>query len=312
MKREMVLNHASALATGHGRSDIFVWLADLARGIERLVGAGVVKNELRTMKELYEVDCLAGWSLYNAMSGMPQMGFREEYRRLAGLVTKSPLLRELPPDVEARFHGCEGVARSPEEGAPLLLCAVSDWVAVGLPSAPIWDQDSVVVEFDELLSDATTERVSERVDNLTRFPHAVAIGQRHRQRLVGDSDPRSLWNDRKVCFPNIEFGPGVEDNLRDQERNFATIVKRLTDIDQAAAEWKTQGGPAPKWRTKVTDESASLEPKYRNERRFPSYRGVTELFTWHARFGSSGRIHLRFDATSREVEIGYIGPHLRQ
>ena len=312
MRREMVLNHTSVLVAEHGRNDITHWLADLALGVDRLVAERIVKDELRSVKELYEIDCLADWSLYDAMLEMRRMGFQDEYRRLARLATKSPLLRDLSTNVEARFHGCEGVAKPPEEGAPLLLCAVTDGVAVGLPSAPIWDQDSVVVEFDELLSDATTERVSESVDNLTRFRHAASIGQRHRQRLMVDSDPRSLWNDRKVCFPNIEFGPGVEDDLQDQERNFATIVRRLADIDQAAAEWKTQGGPAPRWRTKVTDKSTSLEPKYRNERRFPSYRGTTELFTWHARFGGSGRIHLRFDATSREVEIGYIGPHLRR
>lgn len=34
------------------------------------------------------------------------------------------------------------------------------------------------------------------------------------------------------------------------------------------------------------------------------------IFEWHARFGSGGRIHLRFDASIREVEIGYVGRHL--
>ena len=46
------------------------------------------------------------------------------------------------------------------------------------------------------------------------------------------------------------------------------------------------------------------------ERRFRSHLGVRELFEWHARFGNSGRIHLRWDPKSREVEIGYIGNHL--
>ena len=311
MIREMVLNHASALATGHGRSDIARWLADLALGIGSLVDAGVVKDELRTMKEFHEVDCLSGWSLHNAMLEMRQLGYRDEHRLLARLATKSPLLRDLPADVEAQFYGCEGVASTPEDGEPLLLCAVTNWVAVGLPSAPIWDQDSVVVEFDELLSDETTERVSESVDNLTRLQHAKPIILRHADSLAHASNPRSLWNDRKRCFPNLLFGPRVEDDLQAQQANFATIMRRLTEIDQAAAEWKAHGGPAPKWRTRTTDESTSLEPKYLKERRFPSYRGTSELFTWHARFGDSGRIHLRFDAASREVEIGYIGKHLK-
>ena len=48
----------------------------------------------------------------------------------------------------------------------------------------------------------------------------------------------------------------------------------------------------------------------REARRFRSSRGTRELFEWHARFGGNGRIHLRIDSTTREIEVGYIGHHL--
>ena len=72
------------------------------------------------------------------------------------------------------------------------------------------------------------------------------------------------------------------------------------------------GSAMPSWTRKVTPESQPVmnDPRLREERRFRSHRGTRELFEWHARFGSSGRIHLRMDPSSREVEIGYIGPHL--
>ena len=304
----MVLNHASVFAEGQRRDDVTRWLADLAQGIGGLVGEGVVSGELRMTKELHSIDCSVGWSLYDAILGM-RSDHREEYQILARLATKSPLLRDLPAAVNARFHGCEGVSISPGEGAPLLLCAIGGGLAVGLPTAPGWDQDSIVVEFMELLPNATIEAAEESVDNLTRSRHAVPISQRHRQRLVQRSDPASLWNDRKQCFPALEFGPGVEQDLVSSATHFETIARRLADIDRAAADWKVHGGPAPKWPTKVTDESA-LEPKNLRRRRFPSYRGAQVLFTWHARYGSGGRIHLRLDPAAREVEIGYIGPHL--
>ena len=62
----------------------------------------------------------------------------------------------------------------------------------------------------------------------------------------------------------------------------------------------------------MTPESSTVmkNHKLREERRFRSQTGAIELFEWHARFGSGGRIHLRFDPASREVEIGYIGNHL--
>ena len=51
-------------------------------------------------------------------------------------------------------------------------------------------------------------------------------------------------------------------------------------------------------------------PTLHEARRFRSGGGTRVLFEWHARFGSAARIHLRFDARTREIEIGYIGVHL--
>ena len=71
-------------------------------------------------------------------------------------------------------------------------------------------------------------------------------------------------------------------------------------------------GAAPPWTCKVTPESDRVmsHPSLREARRFRSGDGTPVLFEWHARFGSGGRIHLRFDASVREVEIGYVGGHL--
>ena len=308
--REMVLNHASVHAPDASRETVVRWLADLSMGMAQLIKGGVTSAQLRTTKELYATPCLPDYSLANAIEGVLAAGHRDEYVSLRRLVSKAPLLRDAPEDVRDRFLGAEGASVTGDEGEPLVLCAVADWIAVGLPSAPSWDRDCLTVEFDELLPDESLSQASETIDNLTRSRHAGPIVDRHREKLAHGSDPASLWRDRHLCFPDIEFGPGVEGNLLSHAANFTTVVGKLIDINAAAAEWKVHGGPAPRWRTKVTDESQSLEPKYRNARRFPSHRGTTESFTWHARFGGAGRIHLRFDAETREVEIGYIGPKL--
>ena len=92
----------------------------------------------------------------------------------------------------------------------------------------------------------------------------------------------------------------------------STLVNRLADLNAAAEEWLIAGGPAPPWKTLVTPESGQLmsNPTLREARRFRSGGGTRVLFEWHARFGSAARIHLRFDAQTREIEIGYIGVHL--
>ena len=114
-------------------------------------------------------------------------------------------------------------------------------------------------------------------------------------------------------FPHLQFGPDVEDHLAHLNAGwFPTLVNRLADLDETAGEWRIAGGDAPPWKTLVTPESSRLmdNSRLREARRFRASGGERVLFEWHARFGSGARIHLRFDAQVREIEVGYIGVHL--
>ena len=310
--RQMVLNHASVHSLGQSRETVAHWLIDLSKGMNKLIEDRVVAGQLRASRELYDTPCLTGYSLQDAIFGMQRAGYLEEYRFLARLATKSPLLRDMPADVRDRFLGCEGTSVPPETGEPLVLCALMNWVAVGFPSEDRWDQDQFTVQFEELQPDEAFVEASEVVDNLTRYEHAALISQRHSEseRLADGIDPAALWKNRLTYFPDVLFGPDVEGNLKTHARLFDAVVRKLIAINRSAAVWKTQGGPAPSWPTLVTDESRSLKQKDPDSRRFASCRGTRELFTWHARVGNGYRIHLRLDAGLREVEIGYIGPHL--
>ena len=194
------------------------------------------------------------------------------------------------------------------------LCAPStDGIAVGFPSEPIWDRERIRVTFDEMHPDGRIEEAFETIDNLTRLAHAQSIRKRFRAELLQLTSPAALWKARETAFPNLRFGPDVEDHLAGLDRaTLKTATKKLADLDEAASHWRVVGGPAPKWPSKVTDESKSVHrnAKLREARRFRSHRGERELFTWHARYGSGGRIHIRFNAQTFEVEVGYVGPHL--
>jgi len=201
-----------------------------------------------------------------------------------------------------------------DDGAPLVLCAITDAVAVGFPSDPAWDRDRLAVEFEELLPDGTFGDAREEIDNLTRSTHAAPIVTRHRARLQRQcSDAADLWSRRADVFPHLTFGMDVEDQLAKLNAGWLpTLVNRLVELDETAAAWV--GGDAPPWRCKVTPESEKLR-QYKNGklldmRRFRAAGGERVLFEWHARFGSGARIHLRFDARARGIEIGYVGVHL--
>ena len=308
----MILNHASLFAPDSDRGSISEWLKDLASGMGQLVADGVVQRSLRMSQGLHETWCLAEYSLHDACQELRLRGLREEYLFLVRLGTKVPLLSEADEDVRDRFLGCEDLTLPQRDGGPLVYCAIVDGIAIGFPSESVWDRDRVTVRFNELLPDASTEETSEEVDQLTRGAHAGPICEGHRDRLRAGSDPVTLWANREEILPNLLFGPGVEGNLRERANQFQTIVGKLVDLDRSAGEWRVKGGPAPPWKTMVTPESESLmaNPQLRRARIFLSSLGTREMFEWHARFGSGGRIHLRFDPQTGEVEIGYVGKKL--
>ena len=310
--REMVLNHASIVAPCADRGLIREWIKDVVSGMGQLVRDQVVRKSLRMFGNPYDTPCLPDYSFFNAYQDLQQAGYRDEYVFLMQLTTKMPLLDEVGEDVKDRFLACEALTLPAGDGDPLVLCAVSDGISVGFPSNPEWDHDRVTVRFRELLPDETFAEASETIDQLTRSGHAGPICTRHRAQLRAGSDPRTLWQTRQAIFPHLIFGPGIEANLLKSAHLFQPIVAKLVALDLSAQEWRNVGGTVPPWRTRVTPESNGVknDPSLLNARRFPSHLGTPQIFEWHARFGGSGRIHLRFDPNSREVEIGYIGPHL--
>lgn len=315
--REMALNHAAIWAPESNREEISEWLRDIAIGMSQLVKNKVVEKILRTSRELYETSCLRGFSLYDAYIELGRSGCREEYNFLMRLSSKTLLLHEIEEDIEDRFYACEGQDLSSEDRAPLVFCARTDGVAIGFPSDTHWDRDQVTVSFKKLLPDATVEETSKKIDHLARSTHAGPICERHRARhldkiLESNNPVDYLWDKRQEIFPNLIFGKDVKNHLRTSSNQLQVIVKALEDLEHSAREWKDRGGAAPHWKRKVTDESDQVknDPTLSRQRRFRSHDGTPQDFFWHARFGSSGRIHLRFGPERQEIEIGYIGKHL--
>lgn len=315
--REMALNHAAVWAPKSNRKEISEWLRDLAIGISQLIENKVVEKVLRTSQQLHETPCLRDLSLFDAIIELGRSGCPEERDFLLRLSSKTPLLHEIEEDIKDRFYACEGQDLSSEDGSPLVLCVIADGVAIGFPSAPHWDRAQVTVSFMELLPDETFEEASEEIDHLARSIHANPICERHRARhlhkiLESNNPVNYLWDNRQKIFPNLIFGRDVKNHLRTSSNQLGVIVKVLADLDHSARDWKARGGPAPPWKREVKNESPGVknDPSLRRQRRFRSHDGTPQDFFWHARFGNSGRIHLRIDPECREVEIGYIGKHL--
>ena len=313
--REMVLNHVSLRAPT--RDTAVDWLRDLILGLSQLVGDGVVGATLRSRYFSHEVDCLPGQDLFSISLDLLHRGAHEEFRFFSTLNAKVPLLNDADPQDKARFLGCQHRTMAAEDGEPLLYCAIAEGVAVGFPSSQEWDGDLLTVEFEELLTDGTSEEWSEDIDNVARHQHALGVIDRHRsglrELLMKSGNGVAIWDSREEAFPHLVFGQDVETHLSMiNPGELGTLINRLGSLDEAAAAWPLERGEVPPWKSKVTDENYSVKtnPSLREARRFRSSEGNRELFFWHARFGSDRRIHLRFHRTTFAVEIGYIGNHL--
>ena len=300
----MVLNHASL--TSPDRRTALAWLKDLAIGMAQL--RRIAQSSLRTHLPIHEIKITSNLSLFDAYLELKRGGAREESAYLMRLTAKYPLESEILPEVRDRFLACEGQKMPAENWKPLVLCVITNWIAIGFPSSPDWDKDQLKVDFNELLPDGSIEEASETIDNLARAMHADSICERHRAAFLEYQDSSIVWAQRDELFPNLFFGPDVEP----PPEILGVTIRRLAELDKSAAEWRIVGGAAPRWRCKVTRESGSVRnnPALLNERRFRSRHGTRLLFEWHARIGSGFRIHFHFDAKTRQIEIGYIGPHL--
>ena len=300
----MVLNHASLMSPD--RHTALAWLKDLAIGMAQL--QRIAQSILRMRLPVHEIRILSDFSLFDAYIALKKTGARDESVFLMRLSTRYPLLSEVESEVTARFLACEGRRIPLEDCEPLILCAIANWIAIGFPSDSIWDKDQLTVSFDELLPDENFQETSETIDNLARSTHANSICERHRAAFLEYQEPSVVWAQRDEAFRNLFFGPDVEP----PPEILGVAIRRLAELDRSTAEWREVGGPIPRWRCKVTRESESVRNNAAllNERRFRSRHSTRELFEWHARIGSGFRIHLRFDAETQEVEIGYIGYHL--
>ena len=303
--REMVLNHASLAADS--RSAAVAALKGVISGMAALVNCGTAGLILRSAQHSTQTLCAPGFSLFDALQDLRRTGAREESAFFKKLETKFPLVSDL--GTEHKFLGCQTRDIPPDDGAPLLLCALDDSVAVGFPTHTDWRRDRITVRFEELLCDGTFSDKCKDIDHLSKADHAESICCRHRAKLrAGLRSGEELWRRRRELFPNLTFGLDVRKHVT-AVPYFRTLIKRLSELDAAAASWTDD--PAQPWTYNVTDESDTVKqhPRLRAARRFRSSSGAYEYFFWHARCGD-GRIHLRFDAATREVEIGYIGRHL--
>ena len=318
--RQFVLNHASLVAKSH--TDVIILLRNVVDGMTMLLKNNIAKPILRSYTENPKIQCPAPLSLNDIIWSDALKKDRDLRNFLIGVISKISLLDNLEENYKDRFIGCEylsssssvggSISLTPDEGAPLVLCAVTDWIATGFATND-WDCEQIIVHFNELMDDGSIIKVSEKIDNLTRYSHAKSIFTSHYTQLQQQLSLESFEVYKNFAFPCLVFGQNVDKYIVGiQVQEFSTVMKKLKILNEICEEWRIGTNTFPEFPPDFSRESENVrnDPKLYKKRIFVSSNGVSEIFEWHARFGSSGRIHFRILEDNKKIEIGYIGPHL--
>ena len=311
--REFVLNDGS-LEAAASRAEAMVHLRDVAKAAASLVARKIAISVLRSTKPLMELPCSAEDTFWGCLQGLHKNSeTRDEGLFLSRMATKSPIYADLPIPLADRYWGVQEIAGSRLSATSLILCAITDSIAVSLPTDLVWDRDALTIPFNEMSLAGEVEPAEEPIDNIARSRHVDAIAERGRARLSGSLSAASFWENRGQAFPDIAFAPCTREQVEAlNTQDLQLVLRRLGELNHASREWKAHGGAAPTWRSKVSPESEKVcqNPMLRAARTFKGEDGFDHFYEWHARCGSGRRIHFRLDAEIRVLEIGYVGNHL--
>lgn len=140
--REFVFNEAS-LATHYAcDADAVVALDGIVRGIARLVSAGVADKSLRASRPLHEIAVAPGLDLFH----LAQIALSNPLTKSSAILFlkishRIPIDDGLDPDMLTHLRLADLITPVTSGATALVLCALSDWIALGFPTEPRWDVD---------------------------------------------------------------------------------------------------------------------------------------------------------------------------
>ncbi|ETX04887.1 MAG: hypothetical protein ETSY2_26245 [Candidatus Entotheonella gemina] len=306
MSREFVFNDLSTRSIAPTVFEARQRMDKMVQSIAALYDTG---STLFTLGDIYRTILANDYLLSQWFSDRD--ADRESKAFFGRLSTKTALDAALPEAIQDRFQLSEfhiDGERAPALGLAFLL----DGLAVSLPSEVLWRQAEIQLNHLWLDENAEEHRDEVTTLNIAELQQAQIVIDKLHERFLQElhEEPRSLWKRRQECFPHLAFGLDVEDRLCGLENAILPqVISKLMVLDGAVRNWRYEKRPEPQL-PEVHPESQSTMQRYGDLRRFRDANGRDELFERHAMVGSQYCIHLRIIHASRQIEVGYIGPHL--
>jgi hypothetical protein len=258
---------------------------------------------LVTMVKREDLELAQGYYVSQWINAKPRN--RDLWRVVQGIRNRSPIADVFPHDdalgSEYTWNGLEAKG--------LQAAHRTDGLLVSILTDSVWDTswvDAMCMELSEETdgsfdSYAVRQRHAAKPSHMG--PHDDWTGQ------VGLTALRTgaeIWEARADLYPNLEFLPRVEGQLRDLIPEWVLpVANRLRTLQDAVGKWDPQKDAEPPW-VNVTPDSEG-----RKKLCWFVDGDAKELFDLHARFTPGvGRVHLRLIRAEGKVRIAHIGRKL--
>lgn len=203
-------------------------------------------------------------------------------------------------DIEFRYRG--------ESAIGLGVAYLLNTLSISLLSDQPWDTPYIEIEMTRLDDEdevATVRHISEK--NHIR-EHSHWITNKIRQNIQDGVD---LWQSKAELFPHLEFCLNIERQLEQMRATnpiFQQILKRLSELEEAAHNWTEGSFNLDSLPSKVTPESESRLKDFSQKLTFMCPDGVSRLFSLHSRVTpGAGRVYFSLELGPGKIIIGYIG-----
>jgi hypothetical protein len=235
---------------------------------------------------------------------------REEQTFFRSLTAKAPFWSDADPDIKDNFDLSE-VFYQGRSAIGLRFALVSDALAISLLSDVCWDCSQLELELrriedEDLIEEKTIIFHASRSSHVIH--HSDWIAKKIRQNI---QDGLDLWQRKAELFPHLEFCANVEKKLASLEPNspiFRQILKRLSELEEAAHNWTEGSFNLDSLPSKVTPESESRLKDFSQKLTFMCPDGVSRLFSLHSRVTpGAGRVYFSLELGPGKIIIGYIG-----
>lgn len=233
--------------------------------------------------------------------------------RLKILVERRSTYSECLPSDELESQDSDSDYRFGDQPAKGLYVAFSlDGLSVSFLTTNQWDCGWLNLEKSWIDNTSVETRMLD-VPHASRVEHLGEHLQWLQRNLpTPPSNGLTLWNERSLLFPSLDFCSSVEGQISELsggEQRFKAILRGFQDLQSYCDSWTTPNFDIHRF-CHASGESPSTLAMYCDERTFLCPDGKRRVFQWHLK-RAGNRIHFFEFPETKRILVGYAGGHLR-